>query len=536
MPIINTPQGQINFPDSMSDDEIKKVLKEKFPSREDVVSASNIARSAAQGLSFGFADEIEAGIRSLSGPESYEEELKEVRDEVKQFRKEAPTLAFATEVAGSLPTALLGGAGIARLGGQLASRVPTVARGIQTPVGAGVTEGILGGAVYGAGAAEEDRLAGAQTGAVLGGLLGGGSAAALPRVTKAAREMIKRDVPLTAGQALGGAPRLIEEAIAALPFAGRGVERARGRAIAQYSRIATEDALAPVGIEIPKGVTGSAAVDAGFKRMDEVYEELAPNLKISDAESMRQVVKKTIEDSGVGESIILGDAAERVLSQNIKNISKKLGADDGVEEISGELFHSLDKMIGANASKLNKPQAQPDSQEVGRILRNVQLAMRGELRKQNKKGGDALDAANKAYSNLINVEKAAYAAVREGGEFTPSQLLSKMAQQQKRRAARGTVEGQEAVLAAQDILGRTPTGVSRPILEARPFMGIAGIAGGAAAPAAIIPAAAGLGAVGGAYSRFGVPVVREALGGLGAVSQAIRPTTVGLLTPSFLEE
>ena len=34
MPVINTPDGLINFPDSMSDDEIKEVLKKKFPQIE----------------------------------------------------------------------------------------------------------------------------------------------------------------------------------------------------------------------------------------------------------------------------------------------------------------------------------------------------------------------------------------------------------------------------------------------------------------------------------------------------------------------
>lgn len=533
MPVINTPEGPVNFPDTMSDAEIKEVLRKKFAPQKSAISGANVARAAAQGLTFGFADEIEAGLRYLVGPESYEEELKDVRGEVKRFREEAPLAAFATEVVGSLPTALLGGAGIARAAGQLAGRAPAVARVLQAPVGAAAAEGVLGGAVYGAGAAEEDRLAGAQTGAVLGGLLGGGAAAALPKVTQAAREMIRRDVPLTAGQALGGAPRAIEEAISALPFAGKSVEKARGRAIGEYSRTATEDALSTVGLKLPKGVTGSEAVDAGFNRMNVVYKDLAPKLEVSDADSMRRVVKEAIEASGVGESVVLSREAERALAKNIENITRKLGRK---KSLSGEMYHSIDKMIGSNASKLNKPQTQPESQEVGRILREVQLAMRDELSRQNPKGGEALEAANKAYRSLINVEKAAYAAVRESGEFTPSQLLSKMAQQQKRAAARGQVEGQEAVLAAQEILGKTPSGISRPILEARPFMSIAAAGGGAAAPAAILPAAAGLGAVGGAYSRLGVPVVRETLGALGTTAQAIRPTTVGLLTPALSEE
>lgn len=80
-----------------------------------------MGRAAAQGLTFGFADEIEARLATLSGPESYEEELKRVRGEIDRYRQAHPSVALGAEVAGSLPTLFMPAGAIAR-GASLAGR------------------------------------------------------------------------------------------------------------------------------------------------------------------------------------------------------------------------------------------------------------------------------------------------------------------------------------------------------------------------------------------------------------------------------
>lgn len=114
-----------------------------------------IARSAAQGLTFGFGDEIEAGLRTGFGyGGDYDKTVKEIRDSNKAFGKEHPVLSTVTEVAGALPTAWVPGMGQAGL-------ATAVARG-----GAGqiakhsANVGLRTGLAHGAGSGEGDLRTG----------------------------------------------------------------------------------------------------------------------------------------------------------------------------------------------------------------------------------------------------------------------------------------------------------------------------------------------------------------------------------------
>ena len=237
MPLVNTPDGLVNFPDDMSDDEIKKVLEEKFPPLKEP-EAADYARAAFQGLTFGFGDEAEAKYRASKSGRSYEEELKDVRSEMEAFKEAAPVTSVATEVAGAIPSAILGGGAI---------RAGLAGLGARSGIVGGATEGAVGGGAYAAGTAEEgERLEAAKGGAALGAGLGGALGAVLPPMSREARQLVRRGVPLTAGQAMGGLPRAFERSAEALPFVGGVVTGAQRKAIAQYSRIATEDALSAI--------------------------------------------------------------------------------------------------------------------------------------------------------------------------------------------------------------------------------------------------------------------------------------------------
>lgn len=153
---------------------------------------AGFGRSVLQGLSFNFADEIEAALRSgsLSNKE-YENQLARVRAGIKEYEQQYPGRAFAGEMIGGLaPTAaaliaapFTGGATApAAIAGatRIAAKVPTLG-GIALR-GAGY--GGASGTVSGAGGAEgglEKRLAGAGIGGATGAVFGGSS----PVVTQA---------------------------------------------------------------------------------------------------------------------------------------------------------------------------------------------------------------------------------------------------------------------------------------------------------------------------------------------------------------
>lgn len=123
----------------------------------------SVVRGAAQGLTFGYADEIAARLRSVGDKRSY----REIRDDIRRQDKaaeEANPIAFGVaDVLGSLaPAVVTGGAAAgARVGG-------TVAR---TAL-AGAAEGALAGSGYSEADTIEGVLADAAKGAAIGGVTG----------------------------------------------------------------------------------------------------------------------------------------------------------------------------------------------------------------------------------------------------------------------------------------------------------------------------------------------------------------------------
>jgi hypothetical protein len=154
--------------------------------------AGGLARQAAQGLTFGFADEAEALARSVGGSD-YGETLEQIRRENERFSERHPLVSTAANIVGGVPTLAFGPGAAAARWAQAARTLPTGERvagtiGQQirrsTALGSGV------GAAYGLGSGEggpgeqgnfADRIPTALTGAAFGGALG----AATPPVANA---------------------------------------------------------------------------------------------------------------------------------------------------------------------------------------------------------------------------------------------------------------------------------------------------------------------------------------------------------------
>lgn len=146
---------------------------------------AGVARSVAQGLTFGGADEAEAYIRSIFGSKEYEDVLADVRGKISQFGEQRPGLAIGSEIAGATLPAIVaslftgGAAGAATL----ASRFPYLS-GLAKSLGVTAPRTAIGSVGYGAvqggltgfGQAEggpAERIRGTVTGALTGGTIGG---------------------------------------------------------------------------------------------------------------------------------------------------------------------------------------------------------------------------------------------------------------------------------------------------------------------------------------------------------------------------
>jgi hypothetical protein len=133
---IELPDGSYGeFPDNMPDAEILSIIERAYPQQaaqptqyremgqsaapDDVLGISaagvempteqyltGIGREFVQGVTLGGGEEAEAGLRSVFGGDTYEQELAKARGEMKQFRESEPGAAFTAEMAGSLASPL----------------------------------------------------------------------------------------------------------------------------------------------------------------------------------------------------------------------------------------------------------------------------------------------------------------------------------------------------------------------------------------------------------------------------------------------
>jgi len=184
--------GKIEFPETMSPDEIKRAIetdiiprgsKSRQSGREEG-SGIQGALTALNGLTFGFGDEVAGAAKGAynavtggSFDEGYRDTRDYVRGAVEQFRKDQPILAPVADISGSLLQAPLAAGGMAARGVASAAKpVMSVLERVLAAAGIGAATG----AAQGAGEAETmaDVPEKAGIGAALGGALGAGASGA----------------------------------------------------------------------------------------------------------------------------------------------------------------------------------------------------------------------------------------------------------------------------------------------------------------------------------------------------------------------
>ena len=162
----------------------RKAIKKEELSLGDSLAGG--ARALGQGVTLGFGDEIEAGLRTGFGLlGDYDKTVKNVRGNIKDFREENPLLSLGLELTGGLATGGLGAGRVAgtALGRNIINKVGTT--------GFGGAVGATEGAIAGAGSADGD-LGDRALGALGGGALGLGFGTALPSVINLGGKALNR--------------------------------------------------------------------------------------------------------------------------------------------------------------------------------------------------------------------------------------------------------------------------------------------------------------------------------------------------------
>ena len=131
------------------------------------------ARELAGGAAFEFADEAEAAVRAAATGETYENVLREIRQNRAKFSEAYPGTALGLNVAGGIGSAFIPGVNVLGRGFEAATGISKIASPVKRVMARGAAQGAIAGA--GSGEDMESRLTNAALNAGFGGAFGAGA-------------------------------------------------------------------------------------------------------------------------------------------------------------------------------------------------------------------------------------------------------------------------------------------------------------------------------------------------------------------------
>jgi len=428
------------------------------------------ARAGAQGLTLGFADELEAALRTgaISG-QQYETLRNQLRSQQEAFATQNPNTALAAEIAGGLAMPL-GMAGTAM-------KAPSILRSAVT--GAGI------GGVQGAGKSTsgEDLTSDVITGSMFGGAggaaLGALGSAIAPKIQPAAAALQKEGVPMTLGSAFGGTTQAIEQAAESLPIVGQLIKGARQQQFEAFNKAAFNRALKEIDptIKVPTDLPLREAADFTYNQISNKYNTIYPNISLDYNKTLGKQLN-ALEKKHAD----LGDKTEQFRStlNSIKTrvVNKSLSGGQ-IKALKEDLRVLTDAYKGSVGSE----------KLLGNAYDDLENSIMMSVRNQNPKFAKDLKKADTAYATYKRVENAASSAKGSEGVFTPAQLETAVKQGNKSQYARGKALLQDLSSSGFDVLGNKV-----PDSGTAQRLGVAGMLTGGASflnPKMAIPTALG---------------------------------------------
>lgn len=404
---------------------------------------ADVAGGIADSATLGFADEIGAGIDTVTGLRSGG------RDYQKNLENRRQTAANA---------------GGGRLVGQIVG-------GLALPMGKlGAAKGALGwlgtaatgagyGAAYGAGSTEggiKERAEGAKTGAALGaagGVAGRAAGAGVARalrgktVSPAVRKLADEGVVMTPGRRGGPVKRAYEEGVlGTLPLVKSIPQAANRRSIEQVNVAAYNRALKPIGVKLPMSTApGKDAVGMVSDTIFEAYDEATSKLILAKdkgiakaADGIKKSAKKAVGPAAGQLQAIVDDTL--------------MALDDG--PLAGKYVSGLLGDLRGEASQFARSPV-ANERRLGDQLWKLHDELETALVRQN---GDAVIAPLKNAREAVSLFKRVEAAAAKSpdGIFNPQQLRTAVTKRgygtTTGKLAKGQAPMQDLADAAKEVL------------------------------------------------------------------------------------
>lgn len=443
-------------------------------------------RTFAKGATMGFADEIEAKIRtgqslkerstmSMPRAEAYkalkqipltgrtpqqqaeaeqytaiikaeikqktdaqDAKYKGVRDDLRasnaEFSRQNPKSALLLEMAGGVSTPFLGAAKAATLGGKIAR---------------GSVQGAGYGAAYGAGSAEEMEdvtgqaaIQGAMGGA-LGGVLSGAGAVLAPKVSQATQKLMKNN-DLTYGQMSGkGMANTFEQKLGSVV---NNVKSARNKATAGWNREIAEEVLKPLGKALPESIRDNNSASRYITQtVNEAYNEAFDGMSVKLTSKLDGELKDLLSKSN------LNKAAKQTFKEEMTQIRSMLK-----KGVNGRFVKDVDSNIKKRVAAFRKSTNLNES-PIEEPLRAARELFKKSVIEQNPAQGAKWLATDRAYGQVASFQKAVGSG-NKAGQFSPNQMKNAATEGVGSAGKRISKANQEGYLQrlsgeAEDVLG-----------------------------------------------------------------------------------
>lgn len=396
----------------------------------------------------------------------------------------APSLAMPMSGGGVIPAALSGAASGA----------------IQGAVNTGPGQSYAGNMALGAGAG---GVAGGAAG-VLGNIVGGA------RMTPAAQRMVDMGVTPTPGQAAGGLPASIEEKMKTVPGLGEAIRGAQTNATQQFNRSMYQNALAPIGAQLPADVqAGSAGIDHVATQIGNIYQAIEPQVQfaprgqfirdVSNIESgLRQNAPAVLPQF---QNIVQGQIADKVAA----------GPNPGV--MNGAQWGDTRSTISGIARGQRLGNATPDNRALADALDDLNDSMNQQVYRNSPPGiQPQLQAANAAWARYKPMEAAAGStgASNNGNIFSAAQYAAAI-RKGSTSSQKATNSGLNAGIAqdAQSVLGQHIP--NSGTAERSAAIGVPAAIGGLVMSGHPLAAAGAAGGIGAGMAAYGTQGGRQAM-------------------------
>lgn len=497
-----------------------EAVQDQRPKPVDWDAAKQRTIEMVGGAARGLRDPIDAGAQVLtrgleaaSGvlPQGAQDWIKGQRESVESINRGAEQDYRQNWLQGKDP-----GLDVPRIVGNVAATAPIAAA--IPGVGSGFTGALITGALQGGvtGALQPvdtekgqfwpqkgDQVAtGAGFGAAGAGLVDRISAAISPKIAPEVQSLLDRGVSPTPGQVLGGSFKRAEEGLTSVPVLGDAIKSGQRRAIDQFNTAVLDDALAPIGKALPKGMeAGRDAVSLASKMISDEYDNLLPKLTATvdrqfadDLANLTGMTKMLPPEKATQFANILDNALTPRMASGASGGLPAAAGQTAPPQFTGEGLKEAQSRLSAAASRY-MGSGDADQRMMGEGFQEAVNALRGLVQRSNPQYAAELKNIDTAYANFLRAQTAAARTGAKEGVFSPAQYSSAVREMdkslRKSQFARGNALGQDLATDAERVLGSTVPDSGTPFR----LMNLAALGGGAMVEPTIPMAAIGASAM-----------------------------------------